>query len=60
METTERGKAFNLRIPPELRLWLEEEARSNMRSLNNGIVFKLSQAKLQAESDGRNPGQPSI
>lgn len=60
METTERGKAFNLRIPPELRLWLEEEARSNLRSLNNEIVFKLSQAKSQAECDGRNPGQPPI
>ncbi|WP_213761777.1 Arc family DNA-binding protein [Caballeronia sp. dw_19] len=60
METTERGKAFNLRIPPELRVWLEEEARSNMRSLNNEIVFKLSQAKLHAECDGKSPGQPPI
>lgn len=60
METTERGKAFNLRIPPDLRVWLEDEARKNLRSLNNEIVFKLAQSKAYADHGEQSPGQQSI
>lgn len=43
------AKTFNLRLPLELRNWLEQEAKRNMRSLNNEIVFKLLQSK---DADG--------
>lgn len=45
-------KTFNLRIPQDLRDWLAGEARRNMRSLNNEIVFRLSQSRLTQEPDG--------
>lgn len=39
------AKTFNLRMPADIRKWLEDEARRNMRSLNNEIVFKLAVMK---------------
>ena len=60
METTERGKPFNLRLPPDLRAWLEDEARKNLRSLNNEIIFKLAQSKAAAECGEKTPGHQPI
>jgi len=39
---------YALRIPPELKAWLEERAKANRRSLNSEIVFRLQQSR-QAE-----------
>jgi predicted HicB family RNase H-like nuclease len=44
------AKTFNLRIPADIRKWLEDEARKNMRSLNNEIVFKLTVMKASGSS----------
>jgi Arc-like DNA binding dprotein len=39
-------KGYALRLPPELKAWLEEQARANRRSLNSEIVFRLEQSRL--------------
>lgn len=54
------SKAFNLRMPQDLREWLEREARKNLRSLNSEIIFKLLRSKGCIEAgNNRNPGQRS-
>lgn len=45
------AKTFNLRIPADIRKWLEDEAHKNMRSLNNEIVFKLTLLKSGGGSE---------
>lgn len=43
--TSTATKIFNLRLPPDLRDWLELEARRNLRSLNKEIIFKLMESR---------------
>jgi predicted HicB family RNase H-like nuclease len=58
MAVTNTTKTFNLRLPPELRAWLEREARNNVRSLNSEIVFRLADAKASCEvKKTRKPGR---
>jgi predicted HicB family RNase H-like nuclease len=60
MATTDT-KTFNLRMPPELRAWLDEEARKNFRSLNSEIIFKLQESRGKcAVPRRRNPGQRPV
>lgn len=40
---------FPLRMPNELRQWLESSAQKNERSLNNEIVYRL---KEMANAEG--------
>ena len=52
MNTTEHAKTFNLRIPPDLREWLDQAARKNMRSVNAEILYRLAKEKESEESGG--------
>ncbi|MHB9833859.1 Arc family DNA-binding protein [Paraburkholderia terrae] len=54
MTSNDIAKTFNLRIPPELRSWLDGEARKNMRSLNAEIVYRLTQAKQTQDPGAEN------
>ena len=36
---------FGLRMPPDLKKWLEEQAKKNFRSLNAEIVIRLQNSK---------------
>lgn len=38
---------FGLRMQPELKAWLAEQARSNFRSLNAEIVHRLEQGRTK-------------
>lgn len=55
MNMNDTAKTFNLRIPPDLREWLDSEARKNMRSVNAEILFRLAKAKA-SEDAGGTPG----
>jgi predicted HicB family RNase H-like nuclease len=56
MLTKDGAKTFNLRIPVELREWLDAAARKNMRSLNAEILYRLAEAKA-ADSSKETAGQ---
>ena len=45
IETT----GYALRMPPELKAWLEVRAKENRRSLNSEIVFRLEQSREAEE-----------
>ncbi|MBS9779917.1 MAG: Arc family DNA-binding protein [Moraxellaceae bacterium] len=36
---------FGLRIPKELKTWLQQQAKLNKRSLNSEILIRLEQSK---------------
>ena len=40
---------YALRLPPELKAWLEAQAKVNRRSLNSEIVFRLEQSRESEE-----------
>ena len=40
---------YALRMPPELKAWLEVRAKENRRSLNSEIVFRLEQSREAEE-----------
>jgi hypothetical protein len=42
-------RAYPLRLPPELKTWLEAQAKANRRSLNSEIVYRLEQSRAQQE-----------
>ncbi|MBY2916176.1 Arc family DNA-binding protein [Rhizobium leguminosarum] len=48
MITQQAVKPFGLRMPPELKTWLDSRAEENGRSLNSEIVQMIKAAK-QAE-----------
>nr|WP_294864373.1 Arc family DNA-binding protein [uncultured Pseudogulbenkiania sp.] len=41
---------FPVRMPPELRAWLEERAKRNSRSMNGEIIAILREKKDAEES----------
>jgi hypothetical protein len=43
-------KVVNLRMPAELKSWLEAEATKNRRSVNSEAVFKLSELKAKQDA----------
>jgi len=43
-------KPFGLRIPPDLKSWIDEHAKTNGRSLNSEIVQLIKAAKQASES----------
>lgn len=45
-----RKSPFGLRMPADLRLWLERRAEDNRRSLNQEILFLLGQI-MASESE---------
>ena len=44
-------KAVTLRLPPDLVEWLDQEAKANLRSRNQHIIWLLKQAKERGEKD---------
>lgn len=34
-------KPFGLRLPPELKAWLQQQAKNSRRSLNSEIIARL-------------------
>ena len=38
-----------IRMQPELREWLKQQAKLNQRSLNNEIVFRLEESMKRQE-----------
>ncbi len=45
-------KVISLRVPEELKRWIDDEAAKNCRSLNNEIVFRLMKQK-EEENTGK-------
>ena len=39
----------NLKLPPDLKAWLQAEADRNMRSFNSECVFRLEQSRKAQE-----------
>ncbi|WP_459716068.1 Arc family DNA-binding protein [Paraburkholderia sp. 2C] len=50
-------KKLNLRLPADLKNWLEHESKKNMRSLNSEIVFRLRECMTHTERVRRSPGR---
>ncbi|WP_456281583.1 Arc family DNA-binding protein [Cupriavidus sp. JZ107] len=44
--------AVNLRMPPELKDWLTEQAQRNFRSLSAEIVMRLAEARRREAASG--------
>ncbi|PTT90429.1 Arc domain-containing protein [Pseudomonas sp. HMWF031] len=44
-----KDSQFNLRLPQELRQWVEAQAQENHRSKTAEIVFRLSEEKKRQE-----------
>lgn len=38
-------KPFGLRLPPELKKWVEEQAKKERRSVNNWLTLLIEQKK---------------
>lgn len=45
---------FGLRLPPDLKQWVEDQARQNLRSQNSEIIYRLEAARHQAEKTAPN------
>jgi uncharacterized protein (DUF1778 family) len=43
---------ISVRLPAELRRWLDQQAEQERRSLGNFVVLKLEEIKQQAEKSG--------
>jgi hypothetical protein len=41
---------LKLRLPPDLKAWLDVQSQRNVRSLNAEVVFHLQCAKTAADS----------
>lgn len=44
---------YSLRIPPDLKTWIDSKATENGRSLNQEIVQRLKESKAK-EEEGKN------
>jgi hypothetical protein len=51
----DKASPISIRIPPDLRAWVEALARRERRSISNQIVYLLEQARQ--ESEGQDAGQ---
>ena len=49
MEGARQMPQANLKLPPELKSWLQAEADRNMRSFNSECVFRLEQSRKAQE-----------
>lgn len=47
MKPIKRQKPYGLRMPSELKSWLEVKAKENKRSLNNEVCFVLEKYRQQ-------------
>ncbi|CAK7192254.1 hypothetical protein COMNV_00445 [Commensalibacter sp. Nvir] len=44
-----------IRIPKELKNWIEKQAKENKRSLNSQIVYCIERIKKATDTDQSNP-----
>jgi hypothetical protein len=44
--TTKSASRLTLRLPRPLKVWIEQQAKANDRSLNTEIMFHLEMARL--------------
>lgn len=49
----------NMRIPAELRAWLDEQAEKERRSLSNYVVLLIERAKEQADKEAAAGDKPA-
>ena len=48
-----KNEQYNLRLPPDLKVFLAEQAKKDGRSLNNFIVKNLEELKLKLEGNAK-------
>lgn len=48
---------FGVRMPPELKDWLSEQARQSRRSLNGEIVKRLEESRVREKRANRTAGK---
>jgi len=53
VKSQEKAKAFALRLPPDLRQWVEAQAVRMDRSLNWVVSRAVEQAKLQERKESQ-------
>lgn len=53
MRDARKMPQMGLRMPPELRAWIEEQAERNHCSLNSEVVRRLDEQR-RAQEGGRN------
>lgn len=46
----------NLKLPLELKTWLQQQAEFNRRSLNSEVVYRLEQSRQKSEGQNRANG----
>ncbi|MBY3416770.1 Arc family DNA-binding protein [Rhizobium laguerreae] len=51
MTVQEMSKPFGLRMPPELKRWLDTRAERNGRSINSEIVQMITAAKRAEQKE---------
>lgn len=44
---------FKVRVPPDLKAWIERQAEMNHRSLTGEVVHRLEQSRIDAENKSR-------
>ena len=49
MERTRNILPFGLRMQPELKNWVKEQAERNKRSVNSEIILRLEKSKVEQE-----------
>ncbi|WP_415503353.1 Arc family DNA-binding protein [Acetobacter sp.] len=52
---TRRDPQLHIRVPEEVKAWLEKNARENERTLNGEAVFQLKQGMERKENEPNRP-----
>lgn len=55
MQNSRQMPQFNMRMPPNLKDWLQQKASDNFRSLNSEIVARLNESRKQEEARHAQP-----
>lgn len=50
MENARQFPQLFLRLPPDLKKWLQDKAKAEGRSLNSEAVRRLQQSRIQQEA----------
>lgn len=53
--TTINAPAIKVRFPPDLKNWIEQQAKANHRSLTGEINYRLELARNSSENGGLPP-----
>lgn len=55
MTVGRKSPAAQVRLPDELKAWLQHQAIDNRRSLNSEIVLRLEQSRAKEAQDAKAP-----